>query len=299
MHKAFLLGAGLGTRLKPLTLKAPKPLVPVHNQPLAQHTLRSLAKAGITDFAINTHHLPEEWQRTFPAGAFEGHEITFFHEKTLLETGGGIKNIASFIGSDSVLVHNGDILTDLDLGALIAAHRASGNVATLALRSTGDVCNVAIDGDQVVDMRHARGIHPGTHQFTGIYCIEPGILPLIPAGEVVSIVPAFLQLAEQGKLGAHVIPDDVLWLDLGDRTSYLAAHQIDIGTPAIHPDAQIADGATITRSHIGAGAKVGAGAKITESVIWPGSTIEENSCLERCIVYSGAVISGHHSDADL
>jgi len=204
IHKAFILGAGLGTRLKPLTDSLPKPLVPLYHEPMVNYALRHCQSAGITSFAINTHHIPEQWQTHYPDNTFNGAEIEFFFEQILLETGGGIKNIASYIGSDPLLIYNGDILTDLDIEALMQAHLESGNVATLALFPTGPNCNVAVENDKIVDMRNDRGIHPGTHQFTGIYCINPEILELIPANEKISIVPAFLKLAEQGKIGAFV-----------------------------------------------------------------------------------------------
>ena len=132
--KAFILGAGLGTRLRPLTDVLPKPLVPVFHEPMANFALRLCQAAGIKEFAINTHHIPEAWSAAYPDGSFHGSPLSFFHEPVLLETGGGIRNIGSFIGDDPILVYNGDILTDIDIGKLIAHHQTSGNIATLALR---------------------------------------------------------------------------------------------------------------------------------------------------------------------
>ena len=125
MTKAFVLGAGLGTRLRPLTDALPKPLIPVFHRPLIQYALDHCLAAGIREFAINTHHLPEKWPEYFPDGTYRGAPVTFFHEPELLETGGGIKNIASWIGDDPVLVYNGDILTDLDLPRLLETHTSS------------------------------------------------------------------------------------------------------------------------------------------------------------------------------
>ena len=155
--KAFILGAGLGTRLRPLTDVLPKPLVPVFHEPMANYALRHCQAAGIKEFAINTHHIPEAWQQAYPDGSFHGSPLSFFHEPVLLETGGGIRNISAFIGDDPILVYNGDILTDIDIGKLIAHHQASGNIATLALRSSGQNCNVNIEGDQITDMRNLLG----------------------------------------------------------------------------------------------------------------------------------------------
>lgn len=302
ISKAFILGAGLGTRLRPLTETLPKPLVPLFHEPLASHSMRHCQAAGINEFAINTHHIPEAWQRAYPEGSFEGAPISFFHEPVLLETGGGIKNIAPFIGSDPVLVYNGDILTDLNLSGLMAAHRGSGNVATLALFSEGPNCNVAVEDGKVVDLRHARGIHPGTHQFTGIYIIEPEILDLIPENEKISIVPAFLELAAQGKLGAY-IADGADWHDLGTREEYFAAHEHlrKAGKnllPAIHPDAEVHPSAELDECCIiGPKCVIEKNVKLRNTITWPSATVSANSALYGCIVREYA--AGAHEDQDL
>lgn len=295
VHKAFILGAGLGTRLRPLTNIVPKPLVPLFHRPLAAWTLDACRRAGIQQFAINTHHLPGGWQE-FAADE----NVTLFHEPVLLETGGGLKNIASWIGRDPLLVHNGDIFSTLPLEQLIAAHRASGLPVTLALRSGGPSPHIAIDPSttRVLDIREKLGRAPGTHTFSGIYCIQPEFLDLIPSGEIVSVIPAFLELASAGKLGAIVL-DEGVWLDLGDRDSYLRAHR-ELGlAPAIHPEAEIGAGAVIENSAVGAGAVIGSGATIRDSVVWPGATVAPDAELERCIVYSPTAAHGRHQDADL
>ncbi len=303
MRKAFLLGAGLGTRLRPMTDLLPKPLIPVFHRPLITHALDHCLAAGLSDFAINTHHLPQTWPAAFPSGRYRDAPLSFFHEHLLLETGGGIKNIEPWISGEALLVYNGDILTDLPLAVLLATHAASGNKATLALRSSGPNCNIAVEGDRVVDLRHARGIHPGTHQFTGIYCIEPDILPLIPPGEKISVVPALLEFAASGSLGACVL-DDGYWLDLGTREAYLAAHGLlpptpgPAGTP-LHPDASIHPSASIINSIVGPGCHIGPYAQILNSLLWPNTTVEANAQLTDCILYSPTPASATHHNTDL
>ncbi|NWK56218.1 NTP transferase domain-containing protein [Verrucomicrobiaceae bacterium N1E253] len=271
INKAFILGAGLGTRLRPLTEVCPKPLVPIWHEPMANHALRHCQNAGIDHFAINTHHLPEKWHETYPEDSFNGSSLQFFHEPTLLDTGGGLRNITHFIGSDPILVYNGDILTDIDIRRLIRQHEQSNNLATLALRSSGDNCNVNISGEQVTDMRNLLATTPGTHQFTGIYCINPGILDLIPEGEVVSIVPAFIELIQRQQLGAVVL-DEGDWCDIGTPEAYRAVHQKLRNThpDPIHPEAIIHPDATIDSCIIGPGAKIGAHARLQNCIVWPG-----------------------------
>lgn len=290
IRKAFLPGAGLGTRLKPLTDLLPKPLVPLFHRPLIEWAMLSCRAAGIRDFAINTHHLPECWQRLdggwdlavegdaggngSPSrlGSWQGLPLSLFHEPVLLETGGGVKNIEAWTAGESVLVHNGDIFSSLPLERLIAAHEASGDPVTLALRSRGEARHIALEGDRVVDIRGMLGRAEGSFVFSGIYCFNRELLDLIPAGEKISVIPAFLELARQGRLGAVVL-DEGDWRDLGDPASYLAAHRELALGPALHPAARIDPSASVEGSVVGPGAEIGAGARVCDAVVWPGARV--------------------------
>lgn len=318
VKKAFVLGAGLGTRLRPLTDRLPKPLVPLFHKPLAEWALLACKRAGIGNFAVNTHHLPGAWEAlgsSFSGDfsevksgngepvafrAYFGKPVALFHEPVLLETGGGLKNIAGWIGGDSVLVHNGDIFSTIPLERLIAAHEASGLPVTLALRSDGEAKHIALDesGSRVTDIRAMLGKAEGTHVFSGIYCISPGFLDLLPPGEKVSVIPAFLELASRGELGAIVL-DEGVWLDLGDRASYLRAHRELALAERVHEDAVIEPGAVVEDSVVGPGAVVEAGAVVKNSVVWPGCRVTAGARLDGCIVFSGNPVEGSHTDEDL
>ena len=295
VNQAFILGAGLGNRLRPLTDRLPKPLVPLFHRPLVEWAMAACEQAGIKRFAINTHHLPAAWS-DFGAGR----EVTLFHEPVLLETGGGLKNIAPWMGGESVLVHNGDIFSTLPLEKLIAAHEASGLPVTLAVRSAGPAQHIALDpsGTRVADIHRLLGRVAGTHLFTGIYCVSASFLEMIPAAQKISVIPAFLELARTGQLGAIVL-DEGVWLDLGDRGSYLQAHrELDLGPP-IHSQASVAASANVERSVVGPGAIVEAGAVVRDSVIWPGGRVSGDAVLDGCIVYSTTLVSGCHQNRDL
>ncbi|MCH2064316.1 MAG: NTP transferase domain-containing protein [Roseibacillus sp.] len=298
IRKAFLLGAGLGTRLRPLTNILPKPLIPVFHRPLIEYALDHCLAAGIEEFAINTHHLPEKWEDAFPNGSYRGASLTFFHEPVLLETGGGLKNIESWIGDEPLLVYNGDILTTLDLTRLVDTHTRSGKTVTMGLRSTGHEPHIAIDGERIVDIRRMLGIAPGTHQFACVYCAQPGLLQHIPSAEKVSIIPSFLELVRNGEMGAS-IHDEGIWLDLGTRESYLDAHNHRELGELRHPEAHIDSTAMVEASAIGPGASIGADATVLASVLWPGACIEEGAQLTNCIVYSSTLATGPHHNADL
>ena len=154
IRQAFILGAGLGTRLRSLTDVLPKPLVPLFHKPLAMWAVEACEAAGCKRFAVNTHHLPEKWE-----GFGDGRDMTFFHEPVLLETGGGLKNIESWVEDGSLLVHNGDIFSSMDLRKLADAHEASGDEVTLALRSSGGEKRISLgENGRVEDVRSEVGV---------------------------------------------------------------------------------------------------------------------------------------------
>lgn len=296
MRKAFLLGAGLGTRLQPLTSTLPKPLIPVENRPLVTHVMDRLIDAGIIDIAINTHHLPEAWTAAFPDHQYRGATLSFFYEPILLETGGGIKNIAKWIGKDSFLIYNGDILTDLPIDKLMTGHMMSNNVATLAVRADGPEKRLTVEGRKITDIRSEVAGLPSTHQFTGIYCADPEILDLIPADEKIAIIPTLQDLVRSGEIGAYEVKS-CAWLDLGNRESYLEAafqNPAQISPSAIvHPDARVEN------SWIGDHAVIEAGATVKNSILWAHTHVSRDAELTNCIVHSNSPSSGVHHDADL
>jgi mannose-1-phosphate guanylyltransferase len=297
MRKAFLLGAGLGTRLQPLTETLPKPLIPFANRPLITHALDHCLQAGITDFAINTHHLHETWDRFFPNGKYRDANLTFFHEPELLETGGGIKNITDWIKDDPVLVYNGDIITDFPIDRLMTGHMASNNTATLAVQNHGPDLRITVDGHRVTDVRGLIHQQQGTHQFTGIYVIDPEILELIPPNEKISIIPAFVELIKQGELGAYHVKGHPKWLDLGTRETYLKA-SLAI-PPKVSREARISETANIQNSWVAQNAIVESGAIIKDSILWPDTHVLQDAELTNCIVHSNSPTSGVHKSADL
>lgn len=307
MKKAFVLGAGLGTRLRPLTNILPKPLVPVRNRPLIEYAFDHLRGVGVNEFIVNTHHLSDRYPETFPDGQHCGKPITFVDEQpVVLETGGGLANIADLVGDDDFFVYNGDILTDIPLQPLIDAHKQSNNLVTLALRSGGHLSNVAWDREsgQIRDLRNALETHSSDlFQFACIYIVNPEFLSFVRP-EPMSVVPAWLRLiSEQDKLGG-VLVDEADWWDLGDLNSYLDA---SLFSPAaadgerIHPSAQIDPTADIDDvSSISANCVVGPGAKIRESILWPNAQVDGSAELHRSVATAAAgPVTGAHSGVAL
>ena len=308
MQKAFVLGAGLGERLRPLTDQLPKPLIPVFHRPLITYAFDHLMAAGISEFVVNTHHLPAEYARAFPDGQYRGAPISFRDESPVrLETAGGIANVRDLLGNEPFVVYNGDILTNLPLDPLIRAHEEEGNLVTLALRSSGPALHIGYDdvSGRITDIRNKLGTgNEGTHLFTGIYICSPEFLDWLTPGKVESVIPIFLKMIEQGAGLGGVVLDEGHWWDLGSRTAYLDAHQAlhDQGetTPAISANARIESGAVLTGLNvIGDGAVVEKGAEIEDCILWPGAHVVAGSRLKRCIVRAGIRAFGSHESADL
>lgn len=286
IRKAFLPGAGLGTRLRPLTDILPKPLVPFYHQPLIFRTLDKCKEAGIEEVMINIHHLAEVWKNVFPTGEYKGMKIFFSYEPILMDTGGGIKKVADWIGDDHILLCNADNITDLSFEEIIRFHLNSGLPASLLLRKEGYHPNVGYDekSKRIIDMRHALGVNDGTHQFTGIYCLSPEVLTLIPDNEIVSIVEAFLQLIPQEKVGA-IEQNDGFWLDLGTPDLYMAAHQ-QVPGQKIHPLAQISPDAELDSSCIvGPGAIISEHCRLRNCIVWPDVMVPPGSIGNGMIFY--------------
>src|SRR4051794_30879184 len=167
IRQAFVLGAGLGTRLRPLTEQLPKPLVPIFQKPLITFALDHLLGVGVESFAINTHRIAENFAAAFPDCSYRGAPVQLLHEPVLLETGGGIKNAEGALRDEPFIVYSGDILTDIDLAPLIDEHFAQGNAVTLALRETGLARGVAFQDGRVLDIGGKLG-HIGTYDFANV-----------------------------------------------------------------------------------------------------------------------------------
>ena len=271
--QVFILGAGLGTRLEPLSLILPKPLMPVFQKPLIQHSMDNFIKDGATEFIINTSTLEFAWDKAFPCPdpQYRGCPVTFSHEEQPLDSGGGVKKILPIWKEGPLIVHNGDILTDIPLGDLLAEHRRSNNLLTMALRSIDGKRNVGFDEEtgRITDMRHALGINPGTHQFAGTYIMEPEVAHLFPAEDKFSIFPIWLELIKQGRAGG-VVFDWANWHEIGSPETYLNSILELSNSQRIHPTATISALAEIGEDcMVGQDAVIPAGCELDDCIVWP------------------------------
>jgi mannose-1-phosphate guanylyltransferase len=314
--QAFVLGAGLGTRLRPLTNDLPKPLVPIFQKPLITFAFDHLIDLGITKFFVNTHHKPERFAGTFARSTYRDRHIEFFHEPELLETAGGIANIAESIVREPLLVYNGDILADLPIERLIDHHLRENNLVTLALRSIAGPKQIAFDSKsgRIIDIRNQLGTGAADEfVFTGIYVVEPKFVDLLERGVKRSVIPHFLDLIRrQEKIGGVVI-DEGNWWDVGNRDAYLQLHRelpalkfprYPVADPdwrlSIHPTAVIDSTAKLHGFSVaGKNCRVGEGAILEDTILWPGAQIASRSELLRCIVRTRQETTGTHRDADI
>lgn len=301
--KAFVLGAGLGTRLRRLTDWLPKPMIPVYHRPLITYAFDHLLENGASEFIVNTHHCPAVYDDAFPQRHYRGAPLAFRHEPVLLETAGGLANIADLLGDDERLfVYNGDILADMPLGPLLRRHEAAGHEVTLLLRSHGPGLHIGLGGlDQnVLDIRSMLGTAGIERwcQFTGIYLVEPAFRRRLSPGKKESVIPHFLQMIREGDdtLGACVI-DEGHWWDLGDEATYRGVHEEVLAgdfprydeffrlSPAVHPTASIDDDVQLAGTCvIGPYARIGVGARLTNVIVWPGAEVAAGAMLSDTVV---------------
>ena len=305
--KAFVLGAGLGTRLRPLTETTPKPLIPIFNKPLITFALDHLISVGVKSFVINTHRLAEQFGQHFGGGKYYGHDVTLVHEPDLLETGGGIKNAERFLKHEPFITYSGDILSDVNLQLLIEEHFRAGNHVTLGLRNTGLASAVALKARRVVDISSRYGI-PGTHDFANIAIWNGEIFARINPNTKISFIPVLGEwIGSGGKIGGVVL-DEGKWFNIGSSADYLSVHRAissekwkpafvsDIAWPKpIHESAKIDPSAKLLGcTVIGPNCRIADAAVLEDTIVWDSAQIASRSHLSRCIVRSRQTASGEH-----
>jgi len=310
--QAFVLAAGLGKRLRPLTDELPKPLIPIFQKQLITFALDHLLGAGVEKFVINTHRRPELFQSFFSRGDYAGAPVTLVHEPELLETGGGIKNAEGCLGSDPFITYSGDILTDVNLQPLIDEHFRHGNDVTLALRNTGLASDIALRDHRIVDIANRYGI-AGNLDFANIAVWNSAGFERIPPRKKISFIPILSNwIGQGGKIGGLVI-NDGNWFNISSRTEYLDVHRTILRDdwkphyvknrdwPERVSKSAIVDASAELRgcSVVGEHCRVGAHAVLEDTILWPSAEIASKSQLHGCIVRYRRKVSGIHRNIDI
>ncbi len=314
MTEAILLVGGKGTRLRPLTVNTPKPMVPAAGVPFLTHQLARARAAGVTHIILATSYLAEVFEPHFGDGSSLGLELEYVTEDEPLGTGGAIRNVASRLRSapdEPVLIFNGDILTGLDISALVSTHSASGADVSLHLTRVPDPRAFGLVPTDPTGRVTAFLEKPETSEEivtdqinAGAYVFRRSLIDTIPAGRPVSVeretFPGLLAA------GAHLqgMVDSTYWLDLGTPQAFVRgsadlvlgrapspAVPARCGESLVLPTARVAPDAKLTAGTvIGEGASVGEGARVTGSTILSDAVIEPGAVITDSLVGAGARI---------
>jgi len=285
--EAMILAAGFGTRLRPLTDKKPKALMPVVNRPIIARNIEYLKTHGVTRIVVNLHHHYRQVLEYLDEGRPFGLPLEARIEPEILGTGGGIKNTADFWDDEPFIVINTDILTDINLTAAYEAHKASGALATLILHDREPFNQVEIDSRQrLTDI--ARQNISGRFAFTGLHIMEPEFLSYIPDGVFSDVIDSYRRLFHSERSIRAYFSEGHYWRDVGNVESYIEANMeladqaVSIGADCrVHPSVRIEDWAVI-----GDGCRLEKGVEVRRSILWEGVRIKAGRKVVDSIVTS-------------
>jgi NDP-sugar pyrophosphorylase family protein len=313
--KAILLAGGKGTRLRPLTIHTPKPIVPIFNRPFLHYQLDLLKQVPeIDEVILSLNYQPRRIEEIFGDGSEIGIKVRYVVEPAPLGTAGAVKYAGDKL-TESVVVFNGDVLTQLDLGAVIRMHRERQARATIVLTPVEDPTNYGlVETDERGNIRRflekPKPDEITTNQINaGIYVLEPETFDRIPSDVPWSIERSYFpSLVERGETFVAFVYDGY-WIDIGTPEKYTQVHRdimdgrfraapfIDLAAPraAVAPDVRIEEGATIEGPcFIDEGVFIKAGARIGPySVIGRQTQIEEDATIERAIIWPNCRIGGN------
>lgn len=298
--KAVVLVGGFGTRLRPLTLSTPKQMLPVVNRLMIERVVEHLGRHGITTAVLSLGYRPDAFVDAYPTGRCAGVELHYAVEPEPMDTAGAIRFAALDAGIDErFLVVNGDVLTDLDVSALVASHDRSGAEGTIALHRVEDpsafgVVPTEADGQVIAFIeKPPRDEAPTDLINAGTYVFEPSVLDRIEPDRPVNVERVtFPAMVAHGSL--YAFDGNTYWIDAGTPATYLAAN-LDLLTgergtaeAGVHPRARVSG--AVERSVIGDGVTVAAGASVSGSVVLPGASIEPGAVLRDVIIGPRATI---------
>lgn len=331
---AVILAGGKGTRLRPLTLNTPKPIVPILSRPFLALQIDLLKKTGIGEIVLSLSYQPRRIEEIFGDGSELGVRIHYTMEPEPLGTAGAVKNAETLL-LDRTIVLNGDVLSDLDLGDVVRFHESAGSKATIVLTS---VANPSAYGlvETEQDGR-VRGFleKPSYDEITcdtinaGVYVLERELLDFIPAGKNYSFERGFFPHLLRERVPFYAYVHRGYWIDIGTPEKYLKVHR-DIlsgvlpfegfhpnaGGTYVHPDATVESGSRLTGpayigarsivkasaviepyAVVGANCRIEEGAAVADSVLWANVRVGEQARVRGTLIGRSAHI-GHHAIVD-
>lgn len=312
--KAMIMAAGVGSRLMPLTMHVPKPMIPVANRPLMDNTLRWLQGQSFESLICNLHYHPKVIRDYFGDGRGWGVNLQYSPESELLGTAGGVKNCEWFLDQPFAVV-SGDALTDIELLQMMEFHKKSGALATIALKPVTEVeqFGIVVTGDDQRIQRFQEKPRPeeacSNLANTGIYIFEPEIFKYIPARQFYDFGKQLFPYLVKIKAPFFGMPVAKYWCDIGSINSYREA-QVDALTGkvdiSIHGELSIMPGGARVLlgdnvsigegvqwqgyNVVGDGCKIAAGARVANSVLWNEVSVGRESRIDDALVGSNCVV---------
>lgn len=324
--KAVVLVGGFGTRLRPLTLSTPKQMLPVVHRAMIERVVEHLGQHGVDTAVLSLGYRPDAFMEAYPGDICAGVALDYAVEPMPMDTAGAIRFAAVHAGIDErFIVVNGDVLTDLDVSALVASHDACGAEGTIALHRVEDPSAYGVvpttGAGRVTAFieKPPRDDAPTDLINAGTYVLEPSVLERIPTGKPVNVERVtFPAMVADGSL--YAFDGNTYWIDAGTPRTYLAAN-LDLlsglrGSPetGVHAGATVAgvversvigDRALVEReaSVVGSvllpGATVRSGAIVRDAVVGPDATIEEGAIVEHgAVIGDDVVVSAHTRVSD-
>ncbi|HOV86998.1 MAG TPA: NDP-sugar synthase [Syntrophobacteraceae bacterium] len=314
--KAMILAAGLGTRLRPLTLVRPKPLVPVMGTDLLTYWVHRLHREGFEAVVVNAFHLHGQMvkavsERPWPL------PVHMCVEPRLLGTAGGLRNALDFFGDEPLAVVNSDVICNVSVADLYEDHLRSGCPASLLVHDFSPFNNVVVAQDGRIVQFGDRPAPPGHDgeparimAFTGIYCLTPSILSDVPPGHPRELVPLLTECLSKGMRVRAVTRPPFFWREIGTLDSYRRVHRElslrEGESPGPLPAGRSfrSEGPAVENSDLslrgfvvmGRNCRVGKEAVLEDTILWDHVEVKARSSLNNCIVTDGAVVEGNHAN---
>lgn len=289
--KAMIMAAGFGTRLRPLTNKIPKALVPVLNRPVLERNIEYLGKYGIRDIIINAHYHADRIAEFISSCKIPQVSLIASPENEILGTGGGIANCRKFLEHNTFLVINSDIITNIDLDSAIKNHMESGDAATMVLHDCARFNQIDVTGDSKIKGIH-KTIAPGRLAFTGIHVLDPAIFDLLPEKGYADIISScYNPMLESGRSVNAYQTAGHFWYDIGTIESYKKASMdlLDMENKQFATGEDIIlDKSVILKNWavIGNNVTIDKNVIIDSSIIWDNAVIKNGMHIKDSIVIS-------------